>query len=73
MSQHMREQQISVPLPAALREFVEREAEKQDRSLAGVIRRFVAAAAVAQAERRAQFGRGASELSEQEIANDDGD
>jgi hypothetical protein len=62
----MREQQISVPLPLALREFVEREAEKQDRSLAYVIRRFVAAAAVAQAKRRVR-------VSEQEIADDDGD
>jgi hypothetical protein len=66
MSQHMREQQISDPLPIALREFVEREAEKQDRSLAYVIRRFVAAAAVAQAKRRVR-------VSEQEIADDDGD
>lgn len=41
----MRREQISVPLEAELRAFAEREAERQDRSLAGQIRHFVAEAA----------------------------
>jgi hypothetical protein len=42
-------QQISVPLPAELRAFVERQAEAEDRSIASVIRRLVAEAARTQA------------------------
>ncbi len=38
-------EQISVPLPAALREFVERAAEREDRSVAGQIRHLIAQAA----------------------------
>jgi hypothetical protein len=45
MSEQMKCQQVSVPLPAELRAFVEREAERQDRSVASVIRRLVASAA----------------------------
>jgi hypothetical protein len=41
----MRDKQVSVPLPAELRAFVERVASEQDRSIAGVIRRLVAKAA----------------------------
>ena len=44
MSEQMRCQQMSVRLPVALREFVEREAEREDRSMASVIRRCVEAA-----------------------------
>ena len=44
MSEQMRCQQVSVPLPVALCEFVEREAEREDRSMASVIRRCVEAA-----------------------------
>ena len=44
MSEQMRCLQVSVPLPVALREFVEREAECEDRSMASVIRRCVEAA-----------------------------
>jgi hypothetical protein len=50
MSELMRHQQVSVPLPAALQAFVEREAEREDRSLASVVRRCVTAARV-QADR----------------------
>ena len=32
-----RDHQVSVPLPAALREFVERAAEQEDRTIAGQI------------------------------------
>jgi hypothetical protein len=45
MSEQMKCQQVSVPLPAELRAFVERVANEQDRSIAGVIRRLVAKAA----------------------------
>ena len=46
-------EQVSVPLPAELREFVERAAEREDRSVAGQIRHFVAQAARAdQVERQ---------------------
>jgi len=45
----MKQLQVSVPLPAELREFVEKQAKTEDRSVAGVIRRLVADAA-----RRAQ-------------------
>jgi hypothetical protein len=38
-------EQISVPLPAELREFVERAAQREDRSVAGQIRHIVAEAA----------------------------
>jgi hypothetical protein len=41
----MKQVQVSVPLPLELREFVERQAEIEDRSVAGVIRRLVAEAA----------------------------
>jgi hypothetical protein len=42
-------EQVSVPLPAELRAFVERQAEAEDRSVASVIRRLVAEAARTQA------------------------
>jgi hypothetical protein len=45
--------QISVVLPVELREFVRRAAEREDRSMASVIRRFVAAAAAQASERAA--------------------
>jgi hypothetical protein len=38
-------EQVSVPLPPALRDFVARVAEAEDRSQASVIRRLVAEAA----------------------------
>jgi len=38
-------EQVSVPLDRELREFVEREAEREDRSMAAMIRRIVAAEA----------------------------
>ena len=67
MSEPMRCQQVSVPLPQQLRSWVEAQAELEDRSLASVIRRCVAQAARAAAElegnshgdrdRRAPFGR----------------
>jgi hypothetical protein len=38
-------EQVSVPLPADLRAFVERQAELEDRSVASVIRRLVVEAA----------------------------
>jgi hypothetical protein len=40
-----RQRQISVPLPADLEKFVELQAQQQDRSLAGVVRRLIAEAA----------------------------
>ena len=40
-----RDHQVSVPLPADLREFVERAAEQEDRTIAGQIRHLVARAA----------------------------
>jgi hypothetical protein len=43
-----RREQISVPLDRALREFVERLAEQEDRSVAGAIRHLVAEAARAE-------------------------
>lgn len=49
----MKTEQVSVPLPAELREFVERQAEREDRSVASVIRRLVAAAAQADSGERA--------------------
>jgi hypothetical protein len=48
-----RREQVSVPLPAELREFVEREAQRQDRSVASVIRRLVDQAARADQGERA--------------------
>ena len=39
-----RREQVSVPLDAQQREFVEEQAARQDRSLAGQIRHWVAAA-----------------------------
>jgi CopG-like RHH_1 or ribbon-helix-helix domain, RHH_5 len=38
-------EQVSVPLPAELREFVERAAVREDRTLAGQIRHLIAEAA----------------------------
>jgi cytidylate kinase len=46
-------EQLSVPLPADLRQFVERVAEREDRSLASVVRRLVAAAARQSEQQRA--------------------
>jgi hypothetical protein len=43
MSSHL--EQVSVPLPAELRQFVRSVAEREERSQAAVIRRLVAAAA----------------------------
>jgi hypothetical protein len=40
-----RREQVSVPLDPELREFVERAAAQEDRSVAGQIRHFVAEAA----------------------------
>jgi hypothetical protein len=51
-SRQMRAWQVSVPLPVELRVFVEREAERGERSVASVVRELVARAA--QAERAAQ-------------------
>jgi hypothetical protein len=42
-------EQVSVPLPPELRQFVARVAEAEDRSVASVIRRLVAEAARQQA------------------------
>jgi hypothetical protein len=47
-----REQQVSVPLPDSLREYVQRRAAVEDRSVASVIRRLVAAAAQADSSER---------------------
>ena len=44
-----RREQVTVPLDPALRAFVEREAEREDRTMAAWIRRLVA-----QAQRQAQ-------------------
>jgi hypothetical protein len=41
----MKAEQVSVPLPADLREYVQRRAAVEDRSVASVIRRLVAEAA----------------------------
>lgn len=46
-----RDHQVSVPLPADLREFVERAAEQEDRTIAGQIRHLVAEAARVQVDR----------------------
>ena len=46
----MKAEQVSVPLPADLRAFVERAAAREDRSVAGQIRHLVAEAARAQAD-----------------------
>jgi hypothetical protein len=46
----MKAEQVSVPLSRELREFVERQAAREDRSVAGQIRHLVAEAARAQAE-----------------------
>jgi hypothetical protein len=45
-----RDNQISVPLDRELRAFVERQAAREDRSLAGQIRHLVAEAARARRE-----------------------
>jgi hypothetical protein len=44
-------EQVSVPLPDDLRAYVRRQAEREDRSVASVIRRLVAEAAHAEGER----------------------
>jgi hypothetical protein len=44
----MKAEQVSVPLPAELREYVARRAAVEDRSVASVIRRLVAEAAQAE-------------------------
>jgi hypothetical protein len=46
-------EQVTVPLDRELREFVERVAEREDRSVAGVIRHLVAQAARRQGEEQA--------------------
>jgi hypothetical protein len=46
-------EQVSVPLSAELREFVERAAERDDQSNAAVIRRLVAEAARREREQAA--------------------
>jgi hypothetical protein len=45
MSNNKRREQVTVPMPAELRAFIEREAERQDRTVAGQIRHLVAEAA----------------------------
>lgn len=50
----MRRGQVSVPLDPEQREFVERAAEEQDRSIAAVIRRLVSEAMRAQATQGAR-------------------
>jgi hypothetical protein len=47
----MKAEQVSVPLPDDLRAYVRRQAEREDRSVASVIRRLVAEAAHAEGER----------------------
>jgi len=54
--QNMGKGQLSVPLDPALRQFIEREAERQDRTVAGQVRHLIAEAArqsVAHDEERA--------------------
>jgi hypothetical protein len=46
-------EQVTVPLDRELREFVERVAEREDRSVAGVIRHLVAQAARRQEQEQA--------------------
>jgi predicted transcriptional regulator len=46
--------QVTVVLPAELREYVRRLAEQEDRSMASVIRRLVAAEAAAARQRDAE-------------------
>ena len=53
----MRDRQISVPLPASLAEFVRERAELEQRSIASVIRQWVAEAARARAELAARAER----------------
>jgi hypothetical protein len=50
----MKAEQVSVPLPANLHAHVRRQAEREDRSVASVIRRLVAAAAQADPPERAR-------------------
>jgi hypothetical protein len=57
MSEQMKCQQVSVPLSAELRQFVERVANEQDRSIAGVIRHLVAQAARAHTKAMRPIGR----------------
>jgi len=49
----MAKQKVSVPLDRELREFVEAQAQAEDRTIAGQIRHLVAEAARAQQERAA--------------------
>jgi hypothetical protein len=49
-------EQVSVPLPPELRDFVARVAEAEDRSQASVIRRFVAEAARRSQQSRERAG-----------------
>ena len=58
-----RDHQVSVPLPADLREFVERAAEQEDRTIAGQISHLVAQAARVQADRDRAGGRSAVNIS----------
>jgi len=46
-----RENQVTVPLPQPLREFVERTAEQEDRTIAAQVRHWIA-----EAHRRAKAG-----------------
>jgi hypothetical protein len=48
----MKAEHVSVPLPADLHAYVRRQAEREDRSVASVIRRLVAEAAQAEAGNR---------------------
>jgi hypothetical protein len=50
----MRENQISVPVEPALRKFVEREAQRENRTIANWVRHLIAEAA-----RQAEQGRAA--------------
>jgi hypothetical protein len=49
-NRQMRAWQVSVPLPVELRVFAERKAEREERSVASVIRQFVAEAAARERE-----------------------
>jgi hypothetical protein len=48
-----RENQLTVPLDRELREFIERQAVEQDRTLAGAVRHLLAEAARQEQERAA--------------------
>jgi hypothetical protein len=67
-----RDNQVSVPLDPELRAFVERAAEREDRSVAGQIRHLVAEAARNFPKRATPAGAGrivSARMSEQPIAN----